>query len=213
MRRLKLVALGILLAVGLVIALRIGHAWQWFACLALAFSWLGDVFLARYEPLAHRVKDPFLSGMLCFAIAQIAYIVAFWRSLLGMPALHAQVPGLPLGIDVLPMVLPAYLLLGALCWVWMIFRTQQPTVMKVATLLYALLLCTMGGFACAAAFTGATIVWPLMLGGALFMVSDGAIAAHAFAGRMPNEKRYELLVWGTYLPAQILLLVGISWLY
>lgn len=211
--RLKLISMGILVAVSIFVAFAVGHAWQWLVCLALVFSWLGDALLARYAPLTRNIRDPFVAGMGAFAVAQIVYTIAFWLSIKGMPQLRMRVPGYYLGAEVLLALLPVYILLGLLCWVWVVMRSKKPGDLKGAALVYCLLLSTMAGFAASAAFTGASVAWPLIAGGALFMISDGLIALRLFAGRFPNERRYELAVWGTYLPAQILLLLGTSWLY
>lgn len=211
--RLKLTAMGVLLTLAIVMAFAIQHPWQWLVCGALAFSWLGDALLARFAPLTRRLSDPFVAGMGAFAVAQIFYIIAFWQSMRGMPLLHARIPGMPLGIELVGSLLPAYILLGLLVWVWMIYRSDRPKDLKIAALVYCILLCSMGAFAASAAFTGDRVVLPLIFGGLLFMISDGFIAERVFAGRLENEKLYELAVWGTYLPAQILLWLGTSWLY
>lgn len=212
--RLKLACMGLVLAFAVVVALQIGHAWQWFVCLALLLSWLGDALLARVRIFTARLPvDPFIAGMGAFALAQIAYIIAFWKSLQGMPLLNARFPGLAIGMEILPWVLPVYLLVGLLCWTLFVFRANRTADLKIASLVYCCLLCAMGAFAFSAAFTGVITVWPLMLGGLLFMVSDGFIAARVFADKLPSDRAYEIMVWGTYLPAQILLALGTSWLY
>lgn len=211
--RWKLISMAAVFGISVFCAFAIGHAWQWLVCLALAFSWMGDAFLARYEPLASRVKDPFIAGMGSFAVAQVVYIIAFWKSMMGMPLLRVRTPGAMIGAEMLLVLLPVYLLVGALFWVWSIMRAEQPKPLKIATLVYCVLVSTMAAFAACAAFTGVWIAWPLILGGILFMVSDAFIALHLFGGKLENEKHYEIAVWGTYLPAQILLMLGTSWLY
>lgn len=211
--RIKLVAMGLVWAYSALVAINRWRAWHWLVCLALALSWLGDALLAHYPPLARRVPDPFLAGMGAFAVAQIVYIVAFGTSLSGMPRLHARIPGMPIGSEILWSVLPIYVLVGILYWVWIGFRASKPPYLKAATLVYCLLLTIMAAYACSAAFTGVSIAWPLIVGGALFIVSDGLIAARLFDRLMLSEKRYDILVWATYLPAQILLMIGTSWLY
>lgn len=212
-KALKLISIGILFCVSLAMAILSSNSWHWFAAAALGFSWFGDAFLAHFEPFTRNMKNPFMVGMGMFALAQICYITSFWRSIQGMPLLRMAVPGIPQGMEVLLSVLPVYLLVGIFFWVLMVMRSNNPGYLKLGTLLYCLLLSTMGAFACAASFTGAFIAWPLMLGGILFIVSDGLIAAHEFAGRISNERRYDFFVWATYLPAQVLLFVGSSWLY
>lgn len=212
-KMIKLASIGMLFCIALATAILSKHAWHWLVALALGFSWFGDAFLAHFEPLTRNMKDPFIPGMSAFALAQIAYCVAFGLSIKGMPALRMQLPGMPLGADVLGAFLPLYILVGVFFWILMIMRADQPVVLKIGTLVYCCLLSTMAALAGAAAFTGAFIAWPLILGGILFMFSDCLIAAHMFADRFPNEKRYNFAVWATYLPAQILLFIGSSWLY
>lgn len=211
--RLKLGSMAVLIVISLVFAFALGNSWQWMVFLALCFSWVGDAFMAKFEPLARRVPDPFLAGMGAFALAQIAYCIAFGQSLSGMPRLHMRVPGAYLGAELLPLILPVYLLVGLFAWVFIVMRTKHPWDFKAVTLVYCLLLCLMAGFAACAAFTGVRVVWPLIVGGLLFLISDGCIAARVFRDALPGERRYEAAVWGTYLPAQILLLLGTSWLH
>lgn len=213
--RVKLIAMGILVFVALFLAFALGHSWNWLVCLALVLSWFGDAFLAHWPPLKRRIGglDPFIAGMSAFALAHVAYITGFVKSLGQMPLLNTPLPGFMLGEQVLPLMLPVYVLAGILFWVWIVMRAEKPRDLKAATLAYCVLLCAMGACACAAAFTGVRLAWPLIIGGILFIVSDGIIAAHLFQGRIPNERRYDLTVWATYLPAQLLLLIGSSWLY
>lgn len=211
--RLKLIGMGCLLVIALFFAFALRHAWQWLVCLALAFSWMGDALLARFDPISRHVPDPFIAGMGAFALAQIAYTIAFWRSMVAMPQLHMRVPGLRFGLEVLPAILPVYVLFGLLFWIWTVMRADKPWDLKIATLVYCILLSTMAGFAASAAFVGNGFVWPLMAGGTLFLVSDAIIAAHLFRGSIHDEKRYDFAVWATYLPAQILLMLGTSSLY
>lgn len=211
--RIKLAGMGAMVLIAFVVAVGHDYAWHWFIFGALVFSFIGDAFLARVDALVRRVRDPFLSGMASFAVAQVLYCIGFWHSMQAMPVLHQRLPGHYFGQELLPAILPVYLLLGVLCWVWMVMRTDQPRLIKGATLAYCCVLSAMGGFACAAAFTGTAIIWPLIVGGLLFLVSDGMIAGHVFGGRIENERLYDNLVWLTYFPAQALLLLGASWLY
>lgn len=212
-RAIKLTAIGMLFCVALAMAILSSHAWHWLVALALGFSWFGDAFLAHFEPLTRKVKDPFLAGMTSFALAQIVYSIAFWLSMQGMPTLHARLPGMYIGAEVVIALWPMYVLVAVLAWVWFIMRADQPRVIKIGTLIYSILLSTSAALAGSAAFTGTMVAWPLLAGGILFMISDGLIAAHEFGGRIENQKKYDFLVWATYLPAQVLLFLGSSWLY
>lgn len=211
--RLKLTGIGILVALAFVLACAYGYSWHWLVFAALVFSWVGDAMLARFDPVSRLAHDPFIAGMSSFAAAQVLYTAAFSRSLAGMPALHYRLPGSTLGSELIGRLLPVFLLAGVLFWVLAVYRARRPAYLKVFALIYACLLCCMAAYACAAAFTGVGFVWPLPVGGILFMVSDGCIGTHIFQDKLSEERRYDAAVWGTYFPAQVLLLLGASWLH
>ncbi len=210
---LKLFLTGSLVVVSLVSAILRGYAWHWLLFAGLFVSFFADAMLAEYPPVARKVRDPFVAGMGLFSVVQVLYCAAFWKSIVGMPALYMRKPGAILGMDFVGSLLPVYLLFGVLFWVLVVFRSQKPLEFKVAVLLYAELLSAMAALACAAAFAGIVFAWPLILGGTLFMVSDALIALNLFQDRFPDRVRYERAVWATYFPAQLLLCLGASWLY
>lgn len=211
--RVKLVGMGLILSLSVALAAARGHPWHWLVCTALGFSWLGDAMLAHYPPVAGRVRDPFIAGMGFFALAQIMYILAFRQSLAGMPLLRMRLPGAPIGLEVIGAVLPVYVLAAAAFWVFVVLRAERSWTLKIAAFAYSVLLSAMAAFACAAAFTGASFAWPLLLGGTLFLVSDAAISLRIFMDRLSRERTYQWVVWGTYIPAQLCLLIGASMLY
>lgn len=211
--RVKLIAMAMLVGISIFIAFAAGQPWHWIVVLALAFSWCGDALLARWPPLAQNVSDPFVAGMGMFALAQISYVTAFALSIAKMPQLRSALPGQYVGAQIWGALLPVYVLAGVLFWALAVMRSNQPGDLKGATLVYAVLLSAMAGLAASAAFTGTTVSWMLIVGGLLFMVSDGCIAAHLFQGRLQNNRTYEIAVWGTYFPAQLLLLLGTAGLY
>ncbi len=206
----KLLLMGLMLVIAATFAYARRMPWHWLVCTALGFSWLGDALLSRYPPIAGRLKDTFVPGMGMFAAAQICYIILLNMAMRAMPTLHMPKPGYPLGADVIGTVLPIYWLAVTLFWLMMILRTDKPKDLKIAALVYGLLLSTMGAYALAAAFTGTGIVWVLPLGGLLFMISDGIIALRIFQGTFQRDTVYEIAVWGTYVPAQLCLLFGVS---
>ncbi len=211
--RLKLSLTGGLLLVSVVLAALRGHPWQWLVCAALGASWVGDAMLARYWPIAGLTKDPFVAGIGAFWVAQIVYIIAFSLSLTSMPNLHLAYPGWPFGRDLVVLLLPIYLLAGLMFWVMVVLRSDRPGFLKAGILVYGETLCAMAGMACAASFTGVSFIWMLTAGGLLFIISDAAIAMRIFQNKFASERRYEAFVWGTYFPAQVLLLLGASWLF
>lgn len=212
--RLKLIAMGVVFVVSIFMAFAVNHLWQWLVVLALAFSWLGDALLAHWYPLTRRIPDPFVPGMGAFAVAQIIFTIAFWQSMRHMPQLRTPLPGYYTGIEVVGALWPIYVMAGIFFWALFVLRsTRQTKDIKIAALVYAILLTNMAAFAAAAAHTGTGTIWQLIAGGLLFVISDGIIAAHIFAGRIENEKVYDFAVWATYFPAQVLLMLGAAQLY
>lgn len=207
---LKLSAMGLLWFVSLLVAIINWRQWHWLVCVALAFSWVGDAILSYYKPIVRHFRDPFISGMGFFAVAQLIYILAASSSIHSAELLYARVPGHAVGIDVLPDVLPVFLLTGLLYWMIIAVRTTKPIELKVASLAYGELLCVMAAYAFSASFSGAFFAWQLALGGCLFIVSDSLIAMQLFKEPFANERRHDLFVWGTYFPAQLFLLLGFA---
>jgi len=211
--KVKLTVTGLLMVAAAAVAGVRQAPWHFFVCAALGFSWFGDALLAGYRPISGQVRDPFIAGMAAFACAQVAYIMAFRSSMIGMPLRHARIPGEYLGAEVLPGLWLLFLLIGLLFWVVVVFRAPESALLRGAALVYGLLVSSMAAFAASAAFTGTVFAWPLLFGGVLFFVSDSAIALNMFQHRLQDARAFEAIVWGTYVPAQALLLLGISWIY
>ncbi len=211
--RVKLTGMALVLLASVILAWARGLPWHWLVCAALGFSWLGDAMLGYYPPVIGKIRDPFVTGMGMFSLAQITYTIAFGISLSQMPQRHMRLPGAILGADIIGSLLPVYLLAGVFFWAVTALKSKRPWPLKIAALVYAELVCIMAAYACAAAFTGTTFVWPLILGGLLFIASDGVIALRIFQERFPNDLRYEIAVWVTYVPAQLCLLLGAFWLF
>ena len=209
----KLLAIGALWFFSLLVALIHGRPWHWLAFTALAFSWLGDAMLSTFKPIAHFARDPFLAGMVLFAAAQIFYILAAANSVINIEGIHMRLPGSIAGYEILPNVLPVYLLLGLFVWTLLVARGAKPVPLKIAALVYCMLVCAMGAYVFSASFTGYSFVWQLAAGGLLFILSDSAIAARTFRDRYQSVRHYKALVWGTYLPAQLFLQLGFARLH
>jgi len=211
--RLKMFLSTLLLPLSLWAALKHGMVWNYLVCAALGCGWLGDALLSRFPPVCGKMKETFLPGMASFALGHILYIIAFVHSLVLLPALRMPVPGEVQGLEILPGILPVFLLAGTLAWVFWVFRPRPDRVLCAAALIYALILSAMAAFALCAGFTGSGFVPFLPLGGVLFMISDGVIAAHEFSGKIEDDGVYQRLVWWTYVPAQLCLLLGSACLY
>jgi uncharacterized membrane protein YhhN len=149
----------------------------------LLMSLLGDVFLLW-------PRQGFLPGLVSFLLAHLAYIVAFTRSA-------------RLGARVLPFVFYGIVGAGVLGWLW----PGVPPPLQLPVLAYVACLVTMAAQAAA--------LWQLArgspneilarraaLGGALFVLSDGLLAANRFAMPLPAVS---LLILAPYWAAQILI--------
>lgn len=126
---------------------------------------------------------PLLLGS--FLVAHACYILALWPtqagSVLGRPR---SVPYLLLGLAGTAVIAPAA---GA--------------ALALPVVLYAAALTLMAVLATAAGRVGA-------VGGLLFMVSDLVLALDEFVLQMPTAVETTVVI-GTYVPAQVLLLVGV----
>lgn len=149
--------------------------------LALSFSWLGDS-----APDLATGNTSFLLMVAFFFVAQLVYLVAFWPHR-DRSVLH-QRRGL---------LVPYAAAIGTL----VVACAPHAGGLLVPVLLYGLLL---GAMAVLATGMG-PLVWA---GGALFLVSDGLIALHAFAPwwELPLQGFWVML---TYLAAQLLIVLGI----
>lgn len=127
----------------------------------------------------------FLALLGCFFLAHVCYVVALLptrgQSLLGRPA---AVPYVVLGLAGAVVLVPA-----------------AGGVLAVPVLLYAVALTLMAVLASAGGRAG-------VLGGVLFMVSDLTLGVGIFVLDIPAPVQ-TLLVIGTYMPAQALLLLAV----
>lgn len=193
---IKLVYIGLLSVAAVALALLRGQGFYVLVAAALLFSWLGDAILGSWRPLARHVANRFLVGMGFFGCAQLCYALAFALYLLDRPDGSAR------AVVFLAVALAA----GFGAWRLLVSGSGRDVFFRYGALAYALLLFAMAGLAGAACFHAGRFVWPLLLGGLLFVVSDGFIAMSVFLNKTPAH--YELLVWATYAPAQLLLLTG-----
>ncbi len=137
--------------------------------LALAFCFLGDLFLDLDE-------DWFLPGMMAFAAGHACFIAYFVR-LGAINSLRGK------------LWLPAGLLLvavGLLTWLW----TGLPAELRLPVAVYALILAT-------TAATSLAVSARAGIGGFLFLFSDAVIAL-GIAGRIEEGTARNLVVMSTY---------------
>ncbi|WP_420113726.1 lysoplasmalogenase family protein [Pseudactinotalea sp.] len=196
-----LIAVGLVACVLQVGGTLLGWAWagyaQWFVMpplvLALIMArglqdvrgrwWLAGILLSWAGDTLGGHDFLLLLG--CFLVAHLCYLVALWPtrslSLLGRPAMA---PYVVVGVAGAAIVAPAA---GALL--------AGPVVIYAGALTLVAILASGAGRAG-------------LIGGALFMVSDLTLALGRFVVELPDPLQ-TTLVMGTYVPAQVLLLVGV----
>ncbi len=162
----------------------------WFA-VGMTCGFVGDLFLARVD----GGDNDLLFGMISFALGHLAYMVGIvqvsnhfdqWKWLLD--------------------VLAFWWVIGALGWLALVFWGSKRTPLHFAALPYALLLANTGGFATILALHDSSFVL-IVLGAALFLLSDAILAAKLFRGWDPPL--LDDYVWLTYGPAQMLIVFGV----
>jgi uncharacterized membrane protein YhhN len=153
-----------------------------FILAGLVCSLAGDVFLMFSEKW-------FRAGLASFLAAHICYILAFKPG-----------PGRPVSMAIL---LP-FVIYGLL-----VFRTLAPTLggLKFPVLVYTAAITVMAWLAADrfVSFGGAKTLLAF-IGAVLFLVSDSVLAFDRFARRF---KGAQIIVLGTYFPAQILIALSV----
>lgn len=163
--------------------------------LGMTFGFLGDLLLAGVLRLA-KSGDQTLGGIAAFGLGHLSYIAAL--TLLGnLVRLSSPLPRWG--------ALAVWLALGLAGWYVVVARRRRMTVLRWASLPYALLLAATAGLASGLALQAPVLV-PLAVGAALFLVSDLLLAGEIF-----NQLAFPLIgdvVWLTYGPAQALIIYG-----
>lgn len=158
------------------------HMVSW-VMIGLFFSWIGDSL-----PWFFSGDTAFLTMVGGFLVAQFAYITAFWR----------------LRTSSILVVRKAWLFPYAVLFVALVVACLPGAgVLAPAVVIYGIALVTT-----AILVTGMNVIaW---IGGALFFISDGLIALKAFADFWPLSGAVQSVsVMATYLPAQLLLVIGV----
>ena len=157
----------------------------------MIFGALGDALLEMTECRPDRKNGFFLAGIAAFLLGHLMYIPAF------LTAVHARVSQFVLGL----------ILFGVL------FALQFPLKLRLGraqwpVYLYGAIVALMAGCAICSAFISASVRSVLMLlGGALFLISDTFLLIRLFS---PYKKWwFGTVVLATYYPAQILLALSI----
>lgn len=162
------------------------HPKKYFIIAALAFSFLGDLFLAIEDinPLF------FIYGLLSFLIAHVLYIIFFTRLKTPGKSLLRTDPYIPVlvmiyGAGLIYLVYPS---LGAL---------KIPVIIS-AGIICSMLLCTFYVYRMVGVITGLQFV----AGASLFVISDSLLAINKFHDPLPFAG---FLIMMTYCAAQYLI--------
>jgi uncharacterized membrane protein YhhN len=163
---------------------------SWVLVLALAASGLGDFLLALNKPAMLPL------GVGAFLVCQVCYLAIF--------ATHAAT-----GAGGEPMLLRylAIAAIGAVCIGFLVWMVPKLGAMRLPVVIYALAITAM-------ASASMLLPWsagPAMLGAAFFLVSDFVLGAELFALKpdAPARRITAPLVWGTYVAAQVFIVLGI----
>lgn len=157
---------------------------------ALIFSWMGDVLLI--------FPNLFLYGLGAFLMAHICYIIGFKISQTN-PFVVGQVNFIRLFF----VNLPIYILAA---FVYFLINPGLGT-MKVPVVIYLIVIVMMATTARERyQKTIPASFWQVFIGAMLFMVSDGILAINMFFKPFPESG---VLVMGTYVVAQLLIVMGI----
>ena len=149
--------------------------------LGLAASLVGDVFLML-------PKDRFLPGLVAFLLAHLFYVTAFATRLEGFSVLAF-----------LPYVV-ALLFVTKLLW-------PHLGRLKIPVIIYSATIAAMAGTAFGVAMeVGTLTAWCGAAGGALFVISDAALAFNRFIGRFGGA---QYVILGTYFIAQTLIALSV----
>lgn len=188
-----------LTVLALALALIRRSPWCLIAAAAMAVSTLGDAVLAGVPGRLAKIKNRFVKGGLVFFAAHLLYILALAVSA-GKSA--AEIP------KHFPLPFALFLILTAFHGAFFYFRSRSPLPVPFFAATSAYLM-TVGVHAAAAfaAFGRAGGAYALNAAGALlFYLSDAILLAAkygALRGKLPG-----VLIWITYAPAQLCLILG-----
>lgn len=155
---------------------------------ALFMGWLGDILLIFKE------RGTMLRlGMAAFGLGHVLYVTAIFTIKGVRPPLWAAI------------VIPAAVLCGALLF-FRRLNKSLPEGMRLPTLCYLLLLTTLPVAAALSLAGGAAGGWALLVGGVLFLISDGTLSIETFV--LGDSAKLDFIVMLTYITAQFMLTLG-----
>lgn len=162
--------------------------------LGMTFGFLGDLFIAGVLVQSGGK----IGGIASFALGHVCYITAIlWLS--GVLGLTAQ--------DKMLGALLLWWLLALAGWYFIVYRGAAVTRLHWLVLPYALLLATTAGAAFGLALQEPAF-WPLVLGAALFLLSDMILGGEWF-GELHLPLIHDI-IWLTYGPGQMLIVYSIA---
>lgn len=164
--------------------------------LGMTFGFIGDLFMAG---LLIRGDTRVMGGIGAFGIGHVLYIIGI-VTFIDVAALYV------VEVIAIPLVL-FWIGVAVVGWYRAVWRGSDKTPLHRIALGYALLL---AGTAAAAsvAMTGAAFMAVVMVGAALFLISDLILASQLFKGTY-----FHLIsdvVWFTYSPGQMLIVYGVA---
>lgn len=195
----KMLCSGGLTALAVILALVIRRPYGYLAALAMAVSTLGDGLLAGYPKVFAPVRDRLIKGGLIFLAAHILYILALilasgreFKALLA----HFWVP------------FAVFAALTVLHGLVFYFRasSRPPFSFFLAAFFYLLTVAVHAAAAvCVCGQTGGRFFLNIV-GAILFFLSDAILLASKYGADL--GRRVTDLIWFTYAPAQLCLILG-----
>jgi hypothetical protein len=170
-------------------------AFSFCVALGMTLGAIGDFFNAGLLDFV-GLSDPVLGGIAAFGLGHIAYITGC----LGL--------GRRAGLRdrrAMASAVVAWQLIGLVGWYFVAFAGGENRALVWPALPYSLLLAGTAGVASGLALQDRRL-WPLALGGALFLASDLILACGLFRGSIPHQTEW---VWLTYGPGQMLIVFSV----
>lgn len=195
----KMTVSGSLTVLALALALLACKPCSWLAALAMAVSTVGDGLLAGYPRLFSPVKNRLIKGGLIFLAAHILYILAL-TAVSGLDAAAL----LPHFWGPFTVFTALTVLHGAVFY----FRTpsRPPLAFFAAAFCYLLTVAIhVSAAVCVSGQMGGRLLLNIA-GAVLFFLSDAILLAHKYGSY--KGKHVSDLIWFTYAPAQLCLILG-----
>lgn len=206
-----LLVLPALLAASAVLAFARGTSWQYLSLAGLFILIMADALRAELPQAVSIVRRPALCARGMQTAADLVFIRALFLAMNDAPVRHMRTPGAPFGAELVPFLVPLFMLCGALVWLWWIMRAVRPKEDKGFMLSVLLSRSALCGAAFSAAFLGGTVRPACALGAFMMLVSSSLSSVLESADHYHIEKGLgDVLVWTMHLAGVCLFAVGIS---